>query len=365
MSVYNGLHEGHIVGSARVRILPGTAHASSTTPPPPPSSPPPKPAHICKIAVLGDARSGKSSLVQKFIFRKYANSRCDKDEEACNDDTNLNGTASAMSNSVGTSFGAASCDRCEPTLADYHKKDITIWGQTKQNYKHNGGHLKPIPVCIRVQCWDMNICRHHVQTEQDIYSCPHSIISGSSPPHNTNISPLLSLITEMNGIMIVCRSPLSRSYTSQSSSASFASHTSSASCSEWPELDSLEEQIRRWTSFLQGNGAVRKHRHSTICVFLTCADLATADYSPREWMQLTVRMQDICEGCSVDSWKLGTCIDASSLYDVDFLKKQQSSILKRMMQQQSQLLEDLEDAFEQAFIDVILVNLDQGSRLTS
>jgi hypothetical protein len=76
-------------------------------------------------------------------------------------------------------------------------------------------------------------------------------------------------------------------------------------------------------------------------------------------------MQDICECCSFDSWKVGTCIDTSSLFDVDFLQKQQSSILKRMLQQQSQLLEDLEDAFEQAFIDVILMTLGQGGRPAS
>ena len=169
----------------------------------------------------------------------------------------------------------------------------------------------------------------------------------------------------MNGIVIVCRSPLSPSYTSHSSNATFASHTSNASFSEWPELDSLEEQIRRWTSSLHSNVIVRRNRHTTSCVLLTCADLAIFDYSPREWMQLTVRMQDICECCSFDSWKVGTCIDTSSLFDVDFLQKQQSSILKRMLQQQSQLLEDLEDAFEQAFIDVILMTLGQGGRPAS
>ncbi|KAL3816303.1 hypothetical protein ACHAXA_011064 [Cyclostephanos tholiformis] len=68
-------------------------------------------------------------------------------------------------------------------------------------------------------------------------------------------------------------------------------------------------------------------------------------------------MQDICEGCNIDSWKVGSCIDTSSFFDVDLLQKQQSSILKRMLQQQNRLLEDLEDAFEQALIDVILASL--------
>jgi len=73
-------------------------------------------------------------------------------------------------------------------------------------------------------------------------------------------------------------------------------------------------------------------------------------------------MQDICEGCGIDSWKMGTCI-AGSLFDVDFLKNKQSLLLKRMLQQQGRLLEDLEDAIERAFIDVILTHLGRSRKL--
>jgi GTPase SAR1 family protein len=350
-------------GSNRVRIFPGSSISSLTTPPPPPSSPPPKPAHICKIAVLGDAFSGKSSLVQKFIFRQYANSRCVNNYgDVCNDNANPNGAESAASISVGTSLGAASFERCELTLADYHKKDVTVWDHVKQQ---NGEPLKPMPLCIRVQCWDINIHRHHLsdqQTEPDNSSCSHSIISESSPRNSTNILPLLPLIKKMNGIIIVCRSPLSPSYTSHSSNASFSSHTSNT-YSEWPELDSLEEQIRRWTSFLQRKEVDWEYQHNTAFVFLSCADLAIVDYSPREWMQLSVRMQDICEVCGIDSWNMGTCIDTSSLFDADFLKNNQSLLLEQMLQQQSRQLEDMEDAIERALIDVILIHLGRARKL--
>jgi hypothetical protein len=363
----SSLNQGrNIAGSARVRIIPGSSLPSLTPTPPPPSSPPPKPAHMCKIAVLGDAFSGKSSLVQKFIYRKYANSRCvDNDGYICDDDANPNGTASAASNSVGTSLGAPSCEPCEPTLADYHKKDITVWDQVRQDQEY-GEQLKPRPLCIRVQCWDINIHRHHLteqQTEPDTSSCSHSIISESSLRHSTNILPLLPLIKKMNGIIIVCRSPLSPSYTSHSSNASFTSYTSHASCSEWPELDALEEQIRRWMAFLQGDEINCELQNITTFVLLSCADLAIVDYSPREWMQLTVRMQDICEGCGIDSWKMGTCFDTSTLFDVGLLQNQQSSLLKRMLQQQSRLLEDLEDAIELALIDVISMHLGRARKI--
>ena len=363
MSGGSGRNHG---GSARVRIFPGSSLSSLMTPPPPPppppSSPPPKPAHMCKVAVLGDAFSGKSSLLQKFIFRQYANSRCvDNDGEACNDDANPNGAASAASISVGTSLGAASFERCEPTLADYHKKDVTVWDHVKQENEL----LTPMPLCIRVQCWDLNIHRQFLteeQTEPNNSSFSHSIISESSPCNSTTILPLLPLIKKMNGIIIVCRSPLSPSYTSHSSNASFSSHTSNT-CSEWPELDSLEEQIRRWTSFLQRKEVNWEYQHKTTFVLLSCADLAIVDYSPREWMQLSVRMQEICEGCGIDSWKMGTSIDTGSLFDVDFLKNKQSLLLKRMLQQQGRLLEDLEDAIERALIDVILTHLGRSRKL--
>jgi hypothetical protein len=60
---------------------------------------------------------------------------------------------------------------------------------------------------------------------------------------------------------------------------------------------------------------------------------------------------------------MGTSIDTGSLFDVDFLKNKQSLLLKRMLQQQGRLLEDLEDAIERALIDVILTHLGRSRKL--
>ena len=61
--------------SGKIRVLPGSTLSLPTGPPPPPSHPPPQPVHLYKIAVIGDALSGKSSSVDKFLIRKSAAAR--------------------------------------------------------------------------------------------------------------------------------------------------------------------------------------------------------------------------------------------------------------------------------------------------
>lgn len=394
--------------SGQHRIFSGSLLPPTTPLPPPPSYPPPKPTHICKIAVLGDASCGKSSLIRKFIHRQYAttcqssivNDDNDNREEGCNNDEvkyGYNGkteSAAASYNSLGgtTSLGTNTIGGYEDAglaLADYYKKDVTIWDDpNKKDGNNQDEEIKS--VCIRGQCWDMNI--ELPLKQQTIELDDHSIISELSQRRcrkhsaSSNIIPLLPLFKKMNGIIIVCRCPLRPCYTPVSSNVSLASIISNASGSDWPELDYVEEQIRSWSSFIHDIMKVNNHdklhqkqpqkqQKRTMFVILTCADLAITNYSPREWMTLTIRMQDICNTCNINSWKMGTCINTSTLlgvtgtttfYQNNHQQQQSSSssslLLQRMIQEQCRLLQDIEDGIEGAFVDLLSMHIAQTRR---
>jgi len=356
MSAYRK-SDDNIRSSSRVRVVPGSSLSLLPTPPPPPAYPPPKPTNLCKIAVVGDACCGKSAAVQKLVYRRYA--CCDG-----GGGTNANGTASATSNSVGTSLGTTSYgyEGVEPTLAEYHKKDITLsshYGANNQININDPGQdigddiLDQRAVCTRLQLWDMNIQQNffNLKPESDTNSLTHSVHSG---PLNRNIGPLLTLLKRVNGIIIVCRCPLPSSSFSESSVTSCKTYSSRASCSEWPELDNLEEEIKYWKAFLDDELSNEKPQRRCISILLTCADLAVLGYSPNNWIQLSVRMQDICEKYDLDPWKMGTCMDTSSnAFDGNNLQYEPTTMLQRMMQQHKQLLRDLEDDIDAAFIDLV------------
>ena len=130
-------------------------------------------------------------------------------------------------------------------------------------------------------------------------------------------------------------------------------------------MDSLEQRIRKWVEFLHDQIiSCEEQKKPTVSVLLTCADLVMAGYSPREWMQLSDRMQEVCKACDVDSWKMGTCMDGSrSGIDADYSHKSQSTLLHRMFEQQKQLLEDMEDAIEATFIEIISLHLNRSREL--
>ena len=397
--------QSSVGNSGSNRIFSGSVLPTTIPHPPPPSSPPPKPTHICKIAVLGDTACGKSSLIHKFIHRKYATtSQCciivdgnhGKKKVCYSDEVKYgnNGTtqsAAASYNSLGTtSFGTTigGHEEAGVALADYYKKDVTIWDYHNKNNGNANQDEEVKSVCIRVQCWDINIelpkqQQQQQQQPQTTGLDDQSITSESSflrrrqHSASSNIVPLLTLFKKMNGIIISCRCPLRPCYTSVSSNVSLASIISNASGSDWPELDLVEEQIRIWSSYIHDimkvNNDDKQHQQQkrTIFVILTCADLAIPNYSPREWMTLSIRMQDICNTCNINSWKMGTCINTSTLLNIPgtttfHLNKnqhQQSSssslILQRMVQQQYRLLQDMEDGIEDAFIDLISMHIDQ------
>mmetsp|Transcript_16561 Transcript_16561/g.31179 ORF Transcript_16561/g.31179 Transcript_16561/m.31179 type:complete len:465 (+) Transcript_16561:168-1562(+) len=427
--------------TSRVRVIPGSSLLSllTTKPPPPPTSPPPKPSHLCKIAVVGDAYSGKTSFIQKFIHRRYADGG---EEKIC---SNNNGggmhhyhytTASATSNSIGTSLGEAHSSydglgsmESTSSLAEYHKKDVTIYwnGQNNNIIDDNTDHQaqqqqKPYesaqrkddeskkilernkPVCIRVQLWDMNI-HHYFTTQQkhenDEPDSNNSVHSETSSCHSlakrSYFATLLPLLKRIHGVIIVCRCPLPPSSSSSSipmphlpnNNASYASNyydATSCSSEQWPEFEAVKQQIQRWTSFIHDqllNGSSNSNHQNQqqhqqkqqqqspprpiVFVSLSCADLVVARYSPREWVELTSRMQGICKECGVDSWSMNSCMDSigsgsSSTDDEksdsrEKQQQQQSALLQRLLQQQKRMLEDMEDATEAALIDMISMHL--------
>ena len=156
-----------------------------------------------------------------------------------------------------------------------------------------------------------------------------------------------------------------------------------ASVIGWPELDSLQNQIRSYTSFLRDGNIndnieqLRQQEQATkqqekqrqqpiIFLLLSCADLAAGEYSPRQYVKLSNRMDELCNECGVASWRMGTCIDTrnndgcgSSCIDELSTTAQQRqrrsslNLLQRMMKQQVHLMEDMEDAIEGIFVDMI------------
>ena len=413
------------IPASRVRVLPGSflSFDSSTTPPPP-SFPPPKPSHLFKIAVVGDASTGKSSLVRKFIHRRYAG-ESDSASVSLKADSSVgggNGDAGSQCTdgaSSAASFGASvasSIPALEPTLADYYKKDVTIWdaGRTRPSNDSPKGIvgssdaalIRPPSerkqVCIRVQLWDVNV---HLTDSPDLepnYSSSHPPIR-PAPRNDDAIAPLIPLLTRIHGVIIVCRCP--------------PLPHSSPKYDAWPELDVLERRIHRWMRFLRDVRNTRQRRNpepfvpppndapqdrngrdeSCISVLLNHADEAATTYSQKEWMRLSSRMQLICKKNGIDSCKSGTCIDSDWAIDgesdgleelddddddVDdsvsrvsrrsgrsrksppspHLPQEQYLLLQRLWQRQKETMEDLEDAVEGTVVDMISLLLERSRR---
>lgn len=460
--------------AARIRVLPGSA-LSLPAPPPPPSQPPPQPVHLCKIAVLGDTSSGKSSLVDKFLLRKSisANHYPNPDGSSssvhwCNASATSNGT---FGSALGASLGPSSV---EPTLAEYYKKDISLKRSRKNNERNNNQqqHDDDETTCVRAQVWDINVPQSAIISNQrgsnqnnsnspEYISSSNSVNStsslmSSSPTmtqpqdyYNNNndnlasLAPLLPLLKRINGIIIACQCPSPPSTTTtilpSSSNASHTSYNSQTSHNnrrsngvdnkthhvEWAELDLLERQIANWINFIKSissinggantsssnsdsssnnnnnngssttnssNGNTSQYPYN-IFVILTFADLAITEYSPKEWMKVSVKMEEICAKFGIHSWRMGTCVSSSSgsgsssnnsvsndnnnnisssssnssgvekgdrEAENNNVISTQQRLFQRMARQQQQIMEEMEDGVEASFIDLILLHLDDS-----
>ena len=315
---------------------------SSAPPPPPPSTPPLSPQHLCKVGVVGDSQSGKTSMMQRFVCRKCARDEEGNQEPLDCDDTNGSSSLQVRSN--------LSVETVDPTLAEYKKKDVTMFSQEHQ-----------AEICVRIQMWDMNLHYHFMGQDVSTTASIPSNASWSTNQPTADVSTLLPLVNKVDSIIVCCRCPHPPSSPSLSSSASIASLASgNASSAEWPGLATIEESIEQWVRFLR-NREYSPKRKQTLHVALTCADLVIGGYSPREWIQLSAKMQGLCELFNLASWRLCTCISLDDVFGEEaFCQYSDPSSLsysmqvhQRLVEQQTQVLEDAEAAVERMFVDIM------------
>ncbi|KAL3781627.1 hypothetical protein HJC23_002004 [Cyclotella cryptica] len=354
----------------RVRVLPGSQlppHLKGPSSAPP--WPPLNPSHLCRIAVVGDESSGKSSVVRKFILRESAH---DDRAVKCEDVASIEMPSEAGSayTSVGTSLAASlttgpTTASLENSLAEYHKKDVTIWHRLHQVEKQ---------ICVRVQVWDMNL---HPAPAEDAGASPHSVNSESSHRcvHN---APLLALLTRCNCAIVTVRYPDPASTSTFDSFASISSkewnaipHDQNSSRSHWHQLNVLESKIHRWVIFLRSayenefNNASTRENGLNISVLLTQADQIISSYSPQHWMELSLCMQRVCRRLGIVSWTFGSCVNTAQQIDLDKIHgterlSNHQRFLQRMQMEQRSLLQDIEESIEAAFVELIQICLDSS-----
>ena len=298
--------------ATRIRVLPGST-LSLPTPPPPPSHPPPQPVHLYKIAVIGDALSGKSSLVDKFLIRKSAAAArrtttstsgsnyagTDNDNNSlnggggihwCNASATSQGTFGTVQSTTTTSTNFTSS--ASSSLATYSKKDIAL---TKSSSSISSSSSRRYETtCVRAQVWDVNVPQSAIENIDSNYSWKNetnvsnnnnstsSVASSMQQqqynPTENSISPLLlPLLNRINGIILTCPCPSPPSFSSSSNiPTTHHQETSNTTddCSKstnsifnggnvhnhngnssgtWKELELLEVQIAKWMNFIHGH----------------------------------------------------------------------------------------------------------------
>jgi hypothetical protein len=337
----------------RVRILPGTLLPGH--PPPPPSNAPPKPSHLCKIAVIGESGSGKSSVVNKFARRQFADVPDVNSSDVGVGKEGPQCDASAVS--IGTSIDPSylTTESKQHSMADYCKKDVTIWHGSEDDLQQE--------ICIRVQVWDMNLSSSATVDVADDTSCARSINSSSI---KLDQSPLISLLKRCQGVIISISCP------PPPSTASFL----------WPELDAVENSIENWASFLCSNCSDAPSKSPLISILLTRADQIVSTYSPQDCLQLSKRMHYLCHQFNIHSWRLSSCNNTSGKirlkrntvkspqsqdervspldgrisphsFDGQSFKSQDSRSSRREQEDQKRMLEDMEDGVEECFIELM------------
>jgi hypothetical protein len=202
--------------------------------------------------------------------------------------------AASANTSLGTSLTASlttapTAASREHSLAEYHKKDVTIW--------HCVDHVEK-QICVRVQVWDMNL---HPAFTEDAVSSYHSINSNysNSCVHN---APFLALLTCCHCVIVALYCPSPASTLTFDSLASMSSREWNAishdpNNSNWPQINELESTIHQWVVFLHNtykkevNNDGTKENGLSISVLLTQADQIISIYSPQHWIALSLCMQ--------------------------------------------------------------------------
>ena len=355
------------MASPRIRVLPSSQYPHGASLPSPPRSRPMKPSKLCKIAVLGDVNSGKSSLIQKFVHREYAtkatstrsNNGSPENNRAANSNNDGYSAASSLHDtSLGTNLlSLPSTLRTAVNTLDssgesyeYSKKDVTLY--------HDGHEI-----CVRVQLWDVNL---NLSADDNLDAA--DVAHGTH--HHDNRRSIISLLDKCHVFVLAIRVP-SRSPTGSNAVNNLSSANSVASAShysilgDWPELDLVEQRIQAWSKFLVdyniNDFTGRASTFRCISIVLTHADEIISTYSPRNWMDLSSRME---KNCSADflEWRLCCChVDRTdgemdSSYSIE--AKAGNKILKRIQLEQNNMIEDMQDAVELTFIRLIQSFLD-------
>lgn len=275
--------------------------------------------------------------------------------------------AASANTSVGTSLAASlttapTAASREHSLAEYHKKDVTIWNRVDHVEKQ---------ICVRVQVWVMNL---HPASTEDAESSSHSINSNysNSCVHN---APLLALLTRCHCIIVTlcCPSPVS-TFTFDSSASMSSSEWNAISHdqnnSNWPQLNELEHTIHQWVIFLRNaydkevNNDGKKENGLSISVVLTQADRIISIYSTQHWIALSLCMQRVCHRMGIESWRFGSCVDTSRQIDVENMDgieqlPEHQRFIKRMQMEETRRLQDMNEAVESAFVESIQLFLDR------
>ena len=351
------------MASPRIRVLPSSQYPHGAPLPSPPQSMPIKPSKLCKIAVLGDVKSGKSSLIQKFVHREYATTRSNngspENNKAANSNNDGYSAASSLHDtSLGTNLlslpstlrtGMNTLDSSGESY-EYSKKDVTLYHDDQE-------------VCVRVQLWDVNLT---LPTDNELDA--DGIVN--STQHLDDRNSIISLLDKCHAFVLAICVP-SRSPTSMNAVNNFSSANSITSAShysilgEWPELDSVEQRIQAWFKFLKGNNmnasSGRTCTSKSITIVLTHADEIISTYSPRNWMDLSSRMEKNCSAEFLE-WRLCCCrvdgtddeIDSSNVLET----KTGNQIMRRIKLEQKNMIEDMQDAVELTFVRLIQQFLD-------
>jgi len=224
--------------------------------------------------------------------------------------------------------------------AAYSKKDVTL---------HHDGQ----ETCVRIQLWDVNMNLPTVLASSESIA---SMASMEAP--NAQLS---SLLNKCNGFLLIIRAPSKDPDGTDNHSLASYSYASINTAYQWPELDLVLRKIEGWISFLRGD-ETSENTFKPISILLTHADEIISSYSPRNWMELSSRISSICFD-RID-WKLGCCVDSNNTddesHDAHNHAGDSNELLQRLKFERRRMLEDMENAVELAFVDLVKSCLNHG-----
>jgi hypothetical protein len=263
--------------------------------------------------------------------------------------------ASLLSSTVASARADANGNACSSVL--YHKKDVTLHPAADDD-----------PVCVRIQIWNVN-------------NSHYNDVSSSNACHSNTPMMISSLLQKCHGFVLAIRAPSrcssnqvngssNSTVASASMQSAYYSYSETNTYNHWPALDTAIEQIEGWFKFLRASIAHSSNKNvlSNILVLLTDDEEdIVANYSPRNWMELSRRMETVCRDNSITNnsdenndtvdmigWRL---VSSRSSIDCEFNTYNEAasnhSFFKRLKEEQVRMQQDMVDAVELAFVELI------------